>query len=501
MFSKYSLWIVLIIAGALLISPQGANAEIKITDCFSLAGFARYEFGIHTAESNPNLAENHDLSLSRFFLQTEWTYKPTDKFKLYANIRFLGDTTSLWDDDVRNYDAFPVDVPKDKALMMRMANYDHFRAEVWELYGDVKLGDLWLRLGRQQFAWGEMVGVRILDAIYSLDLSWNMVFEPEEFELIRIPAWTIRGIYNLTSLLPGWITNPSIEAFVIPGDIYPTFTANPGAPFNLVTFPPQLEIHNKDHRGDVAYGVRVGAGAGAFYGTLNYIHTYTQEMTGLDLRGPGLNLSTFQVMYNVKYPMKDLFGMTLNYAFPNPYNLVLTFEGVYSPNEPWQDNHIINIADNYPFPLPDIYVPDRIRDQGKWTYAIRADRNTWLWPEKFLSPSMAQCTLQFVQYVVEGDVDKIRGTLGAFKIHKSMEWWVAQVSQPLLHADLTPTVQFVYDTRDAYLLKPSIQYKYGNHWYFDVFATFLGGSEKNPYDQFGSLYWGDTVYGRVTYQF
>ena len=233
----------------LVMAIKEVKADVSLTDALSVGGFVRYEFGIHTGNDNSNLPKDYNLQLSRFFLQTEWTYKPSDHFKLFANIRLTEDTTSLWDGRLDNYNAFPVDVPKDKDLMMRIGHTDHFRAEVWELYSDISLGNLWLRLGKQQIAWGEMIGARILDCINPLDYSWNFIFEPEEFENIRIPEWTIRGIYNLKSYLPGWITTPSLEVFLIPGDVQPNQYAEPGAPFYLGGFPAYIHPFPNDNRG------------------------------------------------------------------------------------------------------------------------------------------------------------------------------------------------------------------------------------------------------------
>jgi hypothetical protein len=274
---------------------------------------------------------------------------------------------------------------------------------------------------------------------------------------------------------------------VIPGDVYPTFTADRNAPFFLVNLPPFFQINDKDRRGDVEYGARVGAGAYGFYATLNYMHIFNQDQV-LEFKGfvPDPVYGSVWA-FDGKYPSKDLYGMSINYAFDQPLNLVVTYEGIWSPNEPWAEAHPKNIFGD-------------IRDQGKFSHSISLARNTWVWPKQLWSPSMMSATLQFVQYVVEGDENKIAGPSGN-KIHKSMEWWIANLSQPLFHGTLTPGFQIIYDTRDCYKIKPSIKYAPGDHWYFDVYGVFLGGSEKNPYDIFGSSWWQDSVYGRITYQF
>jgi len=166
-------------------SLAGYNRSARL----SVTGFFRYQLSVHTGVKNPaiNLHDNNDFNLSRTFFQTEWTYQPAEHFRLFAKVRVLGDQTYHMDDELDEYDAFPIDVPKYDWTMMKASN-DDFRAEVWELYVDLNLRDLWLRIGRQQISWGEMIGGRILDAVNSLDRSWNFLFEPEEFENIRIPS-------------------------------------------------------------------------------------------------------------------------------------------------------------------------------------------------------------------------------------------------------------------------------------------------------------------------
>jgi len=466
-----------------LMIAADSNATVSITDRFSVSGFLRYEFGVHTGQRNPNLPENHDLTLSKFFLQTEWTYRPSDTFKLFANIRILGDTTYHWDSNLDRYNAFPIDVPKDDWTMMK-ASEDDFRAEVWELYADVTLGNLWLRLGKQQIAWGEMIAARFLDAINPLDYSWNFIFEPEEFEILRIPNWSIRGIYTVEQQMFPLFQNVNIEAFLNPGDVLPNQYASPGAPFTLApAFPPFMKINEKENRGKVEYGVRVGAMMGPVYGTLNYLHLYSDDFN-LQFRGLNINPSRpfVQLVLSAEFKSIDLYGISLNYAWEAP-NIVISFEGVWTPDQPYADA-------GRPF---------AIRDQGTWKYALLLTRPTKVLPSKFLHASFMMIQLQFAQTIVEGNEDKVFGT-GNSKLDKTVNQIVCFLQQPLLYNNITLGLQMVFDPDDGYFVKPFVKYVYGDHWYFDVFATFLGGSEKRP-GRLGSLYWADSVYGRITFQF
>ena len=478
------------VMGILIMSGefQTSKAEVNITDCFSVSGFLRYELGIHVGGMNPNNSpyqdENNSLNLSRSFLQTEWTYKPSEKFKLYANIRLTGDQTQELDGQLGRYDAFPVDVPKYGGLMMKKSNND-FRAEVWELYGDCTFGDTWLRLGKQQIVWGEMIGARILDAANALDRSWNFQFDLDEFDLIRIPAWSIRGSQNIKQNCFKFLKDLNIEAFVTPGDIYPNINPEPGAPYNIFAFPAIFNITNKDNRGKTAFGVRVGGLIGQVYGTLNYMHLYNYDFV-FDFkrfRPPG-PLGPPALFLDAEYPAIDLYGTSLNYAMVDPYNLVITFEGSWIPDKPYQQAGTA-------FP--------EVQDKGTCDYAIRFQRPTQLVPPTFLHASFTDIQLQFGQTVIEGDPHKILGPNNS-KIDRTTQRITFQIRQPLMYNNLTPGFQIIYDSDNAYWIKPSINYRYGNHWYFDVFGAILGGSEHRP-GRFGSMYWADTVYMRATFQF
>jgi hypothetical protein len=442
----------------------------------------RYEVGLHTAGANPNLPENHDLSLSKFFFQTEWTYQPTDVFKLFANTRVMADATQSWDSDLLDYNAFPIDVPDYDWTMMK-ASDDEWRAEVWELYADITLGDLWIRAGKQQIAWGEMIGARFLDAVNSIDLSWNLVFEPEEFEILRIPNWMIRGIYSLgPDAIPGF-SDISVEGFFNPGDVVPSFIPDTGAPFTTAVLPPIARVTEKDRRGDVEYGVRVGAMVGDFYLTLNYLHVYSDE-PAIEFTGQTF-IPSFTVFMDMKYPLTEIYGLSANYAWVAP-NIVVTFEGIWSPNQPWDD------VDSRSFP--------KIRDQGTFKYALLLNRPTQVLPPTFFHASFLNVMVQFSQTILEGDEDKILFGPPRSKVDKTTEQVACILQQPILYNDITLGIQAAYDFDGGYFMKPSIKYVYGDHWYFDLFTTFLGGSDKR-FMKFGYLDWADTVYGRITFQF
>ena len=190
----------------------------------------------------------------------------------------------------------------------------------------------------------------------------------------------------------------------------------------------------------------------------------------------------FIYILDAKYPLTEIYGLTLNYAFAPPIDMVVTFEGTYIPNQPYSDAKSI-------FP--------GIRDIGTFNYAIRFDRKTFVFPRP-TSAMMIQ--LQFAQTIVEKNHRSIFGK-GNSKMDKEKNSVALIVSQPFFKADLlTPSLQIVYDIDDAYYIKPGLKYKTGDHWVIDVWGVILGGKEDRP-GRFGAMDWADEVVCRVAYQF
>ena len=469
------------------VSAMEAGADIMLTDELSVTGFLRYELAVHTAGKNPNNAllgqeDNNSINLSRTFFQTEWTYRPNDLFKLFAKMRLIGDHTQAMDSSLNDYNAFPLSTPR-YGSYLRATDDDEFNAEMWELYADVSLGNFWLRLGKQQIVWGEMISARILDAINPLDWSWHFQLEPEEFENIRVPQWSVRAMYNLAQEkvpLP-WLKDVYFEGFVNPGDISSRIWPEPGSPFNLKPpTPPVFDVRERDRRGDTEYGFRIAGRVGQFFGTLNYLSLYTK--TGYletEAGGPPPFLT------KNKYPSIDVYGISLNYAFPSPINTTVTYEGIYTPGRPYYDAAS---------PLP------TIREEGTLKHAIRFDRKTFVLPHP-ISAMMIQ--LQYSQTMVENH-SKIKSTPAPYSksnnIDSAQNIIALILSQDLWHNNIKLTLKAIYDLDDSHYIVPGFKYKYGDHYYFDIYGVMLGGAETRP-GTFGSMDWGDEVFARITYQF
>ena len=140
-----------------------------------------------------------------------------------------------------------------------------------------------------------------------------------------------------------------------------------------------------------------------------------------------------------------------------------------------------------------------LKNEGTLKWAFRVDHNHRVLPPTFFAPDMAGFTLEFIQTAVAGNNLQILGPNNS-RVDKTMQEVVFQASQPLLHDNLTPTLQFIYDTRDGHLWKPSIKYVVGDHWYFDIYGVIIGGSAKRT-GTIASMDFANGCYGRITFQF
>jgi|GEM_PF-323222 len=95
-------------------------------------------------------------------------------------------------------------------------NIDSFKQayDLWEAYIDFSRGPGFVRIGRQNIAWGETDIFRLLDQINPLDNSFGGPFE--DLDDRRIPLWMLRGSYNLGSVGP--VASLTVEGFWVPGN-------------------------------------------------------------------------------------------------------------------------------------------------------------------------------------------------------------------------------------------------------------------------------------------
>jgi hypothetical protein len=112
--------------------------------------------------------------------------------------------------------------------MDRAAHYmEHVQRTEWlrDCYMDYTNGPWFLRLGKQQIAWGQADGIAILDRVNPVDLR---EFWLPDMEDIRIPLWMLNINYSPK-------VNSNLQFLMIP-DFEESQAAPPGSPFTFRSY-------------------------------------------------------------------------------------------------------------------------------------------------------------------------------------------------------------------------------------------------------------------------
>ena len=510
----------------LFIGVFDAGADVKLTDDLTLSGMARYTAIMSVGPANPDLKALNDSrgeggsprsNLLRTLIQMELNYRPTDIFRLYMKGRMIHDETYLFQgSDLENYNTTPWTDEHHGTDLMTGYGEDSFMAELWEVWANIETEHFWVRLGKQQIAWGDLPGIRIADKINPLDKSWHLTNEPEEYENIRIPEWAGRLYYSLPAAISGPFEEVFIDTFYNPGDIHPDIQPAPGSPYMNAysgnpyapgrapgtidpSGAPQPDPDYNDMRGKDEYGVRLGFNLAQFQACLMYMSLHNSFPLWSYLDAP---VET-QTIRGTVYPEIDVYAMTLSYAWDYPLNTSATFEGSYTPNQPWQD------AVGAPFQAGPrtVYVP-AVKDAGFWRTALYLERNVfWL---NSLSRFFYPEKIGFMYYRHWLDHDEsfdVKLTPAEYsngnRLDFAMDMFYLSYTLPFgqgASLELNPKVY--WNPEGSYKIQSFLKYAPNYSWRFDLGGMWQGGSsDKSFMYSAPSVKWNDELYFRITYSF
>ncbi|MBW1900740.1 MAG: hypothetical protein JRJ20_03805 [Deltaproteobacteria bacterium] len=491
---KGKTWLLVVLF--LIVGVSSARAEIELWgDKLTLTGFVRHQLVYNMGTTNPynkqyGQTDKNWCNLSRTWLISELDYKPNDNFRLYSKMRFIWDQTTNLDSDLLDYDAITFSTPH-YGGNMRLGHDNHATAEIWELYGDLDIGNLWIRAGRQQIVWGEMISARILDIVNPLDKSWHFQWEPEEFENIRIPTWMLRGVYNIEQSVVPWLDELYVEAFWNPGDIVPVNNPEIGNAYRLNWIPPvYISGEVNDRRGRDEFGGRIGYKIGKFAGTFNYAYLYTDDaFDEVGMPGPPTIPPSTWPVTETFYPQIDVYGMSLNYAMDPPFNTVITVESTYVPDMPYYDNTV----------FPGI----AIKEADTLNYAINFQRFTSVFPKQPFMNVIFQYQGKWIS-----DHDEVKLTPGPYDKNNICEKiandaFVLSLGQDFSYKTYKATFVTIWQPDGSYRFNPGFKYSPGDNWRFEIYANWWGGSafDKANKHQLNYFYYQDEIMTRITYQF
>lgn len=463
---------------------------------FEITGYYQYTINPSTGHSNPNnfacllgrcspglqkKGGAPDFLLMRQFLDLNVYGKFSENLSLTFQPRFIHDMTKSVDNHFRQYDSFPRNF-SGQANLLEAGGKD-FNAELRQIYLDYRRGNWWLRLGKQQIAWGEALGLRVLDTINPLDLRQFVFFDRifEEFDKIRIPQWFLRANYTIPNIT---IPDLTAEFLLNPGAVVPTLVPAQGSPYNLV--PAFLKVEENVNQGEPTVGGRITGTASDVQFSLNFLTKPNDDAVGVFKSfNPGCFAPPFdpldcQVVLDGRHPRIYTVGGSANYVW-DWAGAVLRAETTVTPNAPY----LRTIGGT----------PTRIVERAVWKTVLAIDRPTYVIPGQ---DSMT-IGLQFFENFTGGRLAGLTDTFGS-KVDTAVHTFTVFLQQPLLRKRVSLELFSLYETDGAHWIQPGIHWEVGNNVRLDLFYNEFGGKEKRP-GRFGSFFWADGAFARFTYGF
>jgi len=221
-------------------------------------------------------------------------------------------------------------------------NIDNFKQayDLWEAYIDFARGPGFVRLGRQNLAWGETDIFRLLDQINPLDNTFGGPFE--DLDDRRIPLWMLRGSYNFGTVGP--VASLTLEGFWVVGSV--DAKVGPWAPWGTPYEVPLdksaiydiLYINDPEKKlSNSRWGVRAQGMLGSTVNvSVAYMETFLDApTTHIVLTEPveGPLLDTSVVRINGDYPKFQVLGGSMNF-WESVTDFVFRAEVAYFFKEP-----------------------------------------------------------------------------------------------------------------------------------------------------------------------
>jgi len=352
-----------ILAVLFLVSPVYAN------DNLTLSGSLKNETSIRINHMNGGLTKEKNI------VELAGEYKINgDELVFFTKAKYWYDAA---------YDA------RDK-LDIAQHYTGHIQRSDWlrDLYLDYTRGPWFLRLGKQQVAWGQADGITILDRVNPVDLSEYWLPDMQD---IRIPLWMANINYSPK-------LNSNLQLLMIP-DFEQSTSATIGAPFctyayirydnwkklmkrlggsvNENIYFPAKKFENS------TFGLQWSDRIGDLNYTLNYLNGYYYSARNTTIPLGGVN-------YKVDRAFKryQMYGGSFNKSVTNPGLLQgITFRGDFAlyKDEPTY------IGD------PNLASAKKIARWNNVFWLVGADRYVFT---KYL------VSLQYAQYILEHAKDK-----------------------------------------------------------------------------------------------
>ena len=369
----------------------------------------------------------------------------------------------------------------------------HIQRTDWlrEFYLDYIKNGWFLRLGKQQVAWGQADGITILDRVNPVDLSEYWLSDMQD---LRIPLWMANINYSPK-------LNSNLQLLIIP-DFEQSTSAPPGAPFTFYSYTRydnwkklQANVNENIYFPDKkfensTFGLQWSDRIGDLDYTLNYLYGYyysARNTTSLvsGFGGPGSK-------WNVDRAFKryQMFGGSFNRTVTNPGLLQgVTFRGdvaVYKDEPTYVGDPVLGSSKS-------------IRRWNNVFWLIGADRyffTKWL------------ISGQFSQYILQHAKEKSLGLAGnqqyalnayTYGIQDQIEnIFTLKASASFMNDRFKPEILFSCTDDNNGRISPKLNYEIVDNLVFSVGIHYFYGS---LYDSNGQFRNESQLYTNLKYSF
>jgi len=515
----------------------------------SIEGFVRQEFAFGVAPDNRLKTNQSGLHSAYQMWYVDNDLWLTKNLEIRGILRMWGDLSYQLLSDNNRFEKY---FEPSKGILNWDTKWDQILREFYISYSNPKF---FLRVGKQQVAWGEADGLRLMDVINPLDIRRGPFYDTQGYEEVRIPKWLIKTEFYGGDI--GKFYNTALELIWNPGDIQVTGNSLPtevtdaqkgggalgpwwtpgvpvgsqhnwgiwGIPVNFVPLPvllvkkqPSSSLNNSEYGGRLKFSIN------NTNITINYWQGFQADEV-LKFRGivpdpihggifPPIGVfSPSDLRMERVYKRMRVAGFTLSRELDGvgplvgqPANPVLRVEALYDFDHPF------NTGLNTPTDFIVIKKYDQIKYVIGFDWPVRC---ALINPQKniFLSAQFFHIyTLHW-----ENGVNSPRpAPFYSWTYPMNQFYSSLLVRTEYKNETIVPSALLVWDhSNNSGWVKSAISFKYGNHWRPEIGWLWIkkntsitqanvfgpNGRLRDDWKSFGTFEDRDEVYIRIQYQF
>ena len=335
---------------------------------------------------------------------------------------------------------------------------DH-ELEFRDTYLDYSAGDFDIRLGKQQIVWGEALGLFFADVVNAKDLR---EFVLPDFDLIRIPEWGAdveytRGDFHLELL---YIPSPEMDEIGVENSEYEFKLPVPdGVPFRQLG---AEEPANTFENGE--WGMRLGYLSGGW--DVGAFYLYTWDKFPVYFRS--FDTATSELVLAPDFRRQHIGGFTFSKEVEP---VVFKGEVVVNPESS--------------FSTADVSDADGVVRKTYVDYILGAD---------FKLFEEIDANVQFMERAIFDHDDTLINNRDA--VRNLVSFWM---KKSFWDGELEPEFLVLSSLmRVDLLIRPSVRYKFADHWDWKLGVDYFEGNSDELFGQFET---GSRAYSEFSYHF